>query len=203
MLFDLHAHTDRYSACGKMTPEDYINAAKEKCLSGICLTEHDKFWPENEYMELCKKAKGLVIINGNEKRCWNGDKIQGDFLVFGCRVDFEKPTIHQLTEAVHRLGGIVIAAHPFREMLGISEELIYQADLDAIEVYSSNMELWQTRLACSIAEKMDISVVGSSDAHTKELVAFAVTEFTVPVKNEKDFVNAIKKRKCTAIPHKV
>lgn len=186
-----------------MSPEDYISAAKEKGLSGICLTEHDKFWPEDEYLELCKKNRGLVIINGNEKRCWDGEKIQGDFLVFGCRIDFEKPTIHQLTEAVHRLGGIVIAAHPFREMLGISEELIYQADLDAIEVYSSNIEQWQTQLACSIAKKKDLPVVGASDAHTKELVGFAVTKFDIPVKNEKDFVKAIKNHKCSAIPHKV
>lgn len=201
MLFELHAHTIRYSSCSHMSPEEYIKAAKEKGLTGICLTEHSMFWPEEEYRALCENVDGLVIINGNEQRCWDGDIIQGDFLVFGCRFRFEKPTAIELIDFVHKAGGVVIAAHPFRELLGVSEDLIYQLDIDAIEVYSSNQEPWQTVLACSIAKKKGIPVISGSDAHVPELVGYSVTRFTVPIKGEKDFVDAIKDRRFVCVPH--
>lgn len=201
MFFELHAHTTRYSSCSRMTPEEYIEAARKKSLSGICLTEHDNFWDEEEYKQFCEKAEGLIVINGNEKRCWDGDRIQGDFLVFGCKEDFGKITIDQLIKIVHRKGGIVIAAHPFREMLGVSEKLIYSLDLDAIEMYSSNQEPWQTKLAITVANKMKLPIIGASDAHIPELVGYSVTEFKIPVKNEQDFIKAIKNRQFVALPH--
>lgn len=201
MFFELHAHTTRYSSCAHMSPEEYIIASKGKGLSGICLTEHNIFWPEDEFARLCSKSLGLVIINGNEQRCWDGEVIQGDFLVFGCRFNLERPTAGQLINLVHKEGGIVIAAHPFRDLLGVSEDLIYQLDLDAIEVYSSNQEPWQTQLAFSIAEKMDIPVISGSDAHVVDLVGYTITKFNVPIRNEMDFVNAIKNRKFVVIPH--
>lgn len=200
MLFELHAHTTKYSSCSHMDPEEYIEAARGKGLAGVCLTEHNTFWPEDEYREFCREAEGLIVINGNEQRCWDGDVIQGDFLVFGCRFNLERPTASQLIELVHSAGGIVIAAHPFREMLGVSEDLIYQLALDAVEVYSSNQELWQTRLACSVAKKMDIPIISGSDAHVPELVGYSVTRFTIPIRDERDFVNAIKNRQFSAIP---
>lgn len=201
MLFELHAHTNRYSSCGEMSPGEYIATARKIGLSGICLTEHNTFWPEDEYRELCNKADGLVIINGNEQRCWDGDIIQGDFLVFGCRFNLDRPKIDQLIRLVHNADGIIIAAHPFREMLGVREKLIYQLELDAIEVYSSNQEPWQTWLAFSVAEKMDIPVISGSDAHVSGLVGYAVTRFTVSIKNEMDFINAIKNRQFIPMPH--
>jgi len=201
MLFELHAHTTRYSSCSNMSPSEYIEIAREKGLAGICLTEHNTFWPEDEYRELCKEAEGLVVINGNEQRCWDGDIIQGDFLVFGCRFNLEKPTASQLIKLVHNAGGVVIAAHPFREMLGVSEDLIYQLDLDAIEVYSSNQEPWQTRLAISVSEKTGLPIISGSDAHEPQIVGYSVTRFTVQIKNEIDFVNAIRNREFVCISH--
>lgn len=195
MLFEIHAHTTRYSACSHMEPMEYIDAAREKGLDGVCITEHNNFWKEKEFRELCQYGDGLLIINGIEQRCWGaGDELQGDFLVYGCRFHMERPTADQLIDIVHKSGGIVIAAHPFREALGVSEELVYQLDLDALEVYSCNQEPWQTELAKKTAQKMDIPVIAGSDAHVPELVGYGITEFTVPIRNEHDFVTAIKNR---------
>lgn len=190
----MHAHTTRYSGCSYMEPEVYIDAAREKGLGGICITEHNTFWPESEFNELCHYGKGLIIINGIEQRCWNGEVLQGDFLVYGCRFQLERPTIHQLIDIVHKSGGVVAAAHPFREGLGVSEKLVCQIDLDGLEIFSCNQEQWQTKLTVSIAQKMNIPVIAGSDAHMPEQVGYSVTEFTVPVKDEQDFVNAIKNR---------
>lgn len=186
-----------------MSPQEYIKTAKKKGLDGICLTEHCKFWPEDEYLKLCDEANGLVIINGNEQRCWDGDEVTGDFLVFGCRFNLEKTTIEELIKAVHDSGGIIIAAHPFRAIYGVKEELIYKLELDAIEGYSSSMELWQMKLAELVSKKMNKPLIGSSDAHTKDLVGYSVTKFTVPVKDEKTFVDAIKNRQFSAVPHQI
>ncbi len=191
MLFELHGHTTRYSKCSQMSPAEYIQAARKKGLQGICLTEHNTFWPEDEYKRFCHQAEGLVVINGNEQRCWDGDQIQGDFLVFGCRFQYWEPTAAQLIELVHRQGGIIIAAHPFRAGLGVSEELIYQLDLDALEVYSCSQEPWQTKLVYQAAKKMNIPVIAASDTHSPELVGCSTTEFTVAIQNEQDFVQAI------------
>lgn len=192
--FEIHAHTTRYSTCSHMEPEEYIDAARKKGLSGICVTEHNTFWEEKEFKKLCQYGNDLVIINGIEQRCWDGDVLQGDFLVYGCKFHLDRPTVHQLIDIVHKSGGIVIAAHPFRQDLGVSEELVHHLDLDALEVYSCNQEPWQTELAISTAEKMDIPVIAGSDAHIPEFVGYSATEFTVPVGNEQDFLNAIRNR---------
>lgn len=201
MLFELHGHTTRYSSCSQMSPVEYLRAARDRGLAGICLTEHNTFWPEAEFAELCKAARGLVIINGNEQRCWDGDFLQGDFLVYGSRFHLERPTAQQLVDIVHNAAGIIVAAHPFRGELGVSEELVYQLDLDALEVYSCCQEPWQTKLAYEISQKIDMPLIASSDAHVPELVGYSAIEFTVSVHNEQEFVAAIKKRQFQLRPH--
>lgn len=63
------------------------------------------------------------------------------------------------------------------------------------------MELWQTKLVELVSKKMDKLLIGSSDAHTKDLVGYYVTKFTVPVKDEKVFVDAVKNGQVYAISH--
>lgn len=201
MLFEMHAHTTRYSACGKMDPEEYIDTAREMAIGGLCFTEHNTFWDEDEIERLRRYAGDIVLINGNEQRCWEGDFIQGDFLVYGCRFRIERPEIHELVKIVHEKGGIIIAAHPFREMLGISAELISEIDLDGLEVHSSNQEPWQTGLAKKIAKERNLALVAGSDAHRSDYVGYSLTDFTAEIKDEKDLVRAIKNKQIKLVPH--
>ena len=52
MRFDLHTHTNRYSACGKATPQEMMAGAIDHSLDGIVITEHNVLWSEEEINEL-------------------------------------------------------------------------------------------------------------------------------------------------------
>ena len=48
MVIDLHIHTKGLSPCSEMDAEEAVLEAKRIGLDGICFTEHNKPWPDNE-----------------------------------------------------------------------------------------------------------------------------------------------------------
>ena len=63
MLIDLHCHTTAHSACSAVLPDDLVIAAKSAGLDGVCLTEHDAFWPL-ELVRALGEKHGLVVLRG-------------------------------------------------------------------------------------------------------------------------------------------
>lgn len=143
----------------------------------------------------------MVLINAQEVRCWYNDEVQGDFLVYGCKERFDRIDAKRLIDIVHGVGGIVIAAHPYRPFLGCGE-LMFDLPLDGLEIYNCNndrnMDYW-TKMA---SEKLGLPIVGGSDAHTRHLVGWSLTEFEDIIKNEEDFVNALRSKRFRAIKRK-
>ena len=85
-VFDLHIHTQKYSDCSFIHPDELIAQALEIGLKGFALTEHGMRWPDEEFTKLKKMAEphGLVLINGQEISARNEkNEMEGDFLVFG------------------------------------------------------------------------------------------------------------------------
>src|SRR5262245_26865170 len=112
MRFDLHLHTSRHSPDSVMDPFSMVLRAQEIGLDGVVITEHDWLWTEEELVELRRAAPGLVVLAGVEVSAR-----EGHFLVYGIRNPFAVAKgigVAALCREVHRQGGAVVAAHPFR-----------------------------------------------------------------------------------------
>ena len=109
MLIDLHTHSYPQSDDAFMAVDELIDTARSRGLDGVCLTDHDRFWPEAKTRELSRKHQFLVL-SGSEI---NTDA--GHVLVFGLDeyvFGLHKPLF--LHEKVVRRGGAMVAAHPHR-----------------------------------------------------------------------------------------
>jgi len=206
--FDIHVHTRRYSDCSFIGPEDLIHQAAEMRLDGIAITEHGMRWPDEEFSKLQKLAdsQGIVLINGQEIYTGSSKKeMEGDFLVFGIKRSLTgRYSAQELSEMVHKEGGILIAAHPYKLSRGGKShyygagDRIYKLPIDAVELYHpdhTELALNKVRKAMS---KLGIPGTGGSDAHKIFKVGSCVTIFENKILDEKDFIREIREGKVKA-----
>jgi predicted metal-dependent phosphoesterase TrpH len=198
MKFDLHLHTSRHSPDSSMAPEAMLRRARELGLDGLVITEHDWLWTEKELEELRAEAPGLVILSGIEV-----STREGHFLVYGVTNPFGVPRgigVAALCHEVHRQGGVVVGAHPFRFGQRFNDILHRdKPELDGLEMMSSNMNADCRRLAVEVQTRLGLAGLGNSDAHHEDTLGFCFTEFAADVRNMNDLVHAIRERRTT--PH--
>ena len=165
-LADLHCHTV-YSD-GLSTPEKMAYEASLRGIQILAITDHlssgeyisqVKF---QQYLERCSRVevRELVIVPGVEVSSLEGDIV---CLLPSFRLSRGSPEIRggkpaeETIEAIHGLGGLALAAHPFRKR-GVGEKLL-KLRFDGMEIGSP--------LTMEQAEKWNLALVGSSDAHTR------------------------------------
>jgi predicted metal-dependent phosphoesterase TrpH len=197
MKFDLHMHTSRHSPDSVMDPFAMLRQAREIGLQGVVITEHDWLWTEAEMAELRAEAKGLVVLAGIEVTTR-----RGHFLAYGVHDPFSLPRgigVAELCREVHRQGGAVVAAHPFRwgqPFLQILRD--EQPELDGLEMMTSNMDAECRRQAIEVQRRWPLARIGSSDAHCEETLGYCYTEFSATIRDGRDLVEAIRSRRTTA-----
>jgi predicted metal-dependent phosphoesterase TrpH len=196
MKFDLHMHTTRHSPDGLMDPFVMVERARQIGLEGIVITEHDWLWTEDELDELRAAAPGLVVLAGVEV-----STRQGHFLAYGVRNPFAVGRgIHaaELCREVHRQGGAVVAAHPFRFGQRF-KDILYRdnPEIDGLELMTSNMDAECRRKASEIFRQRPLAGLGSSDAHHEDVLGFCFTEFEGTIRDLSDLVDAIRQRRAT------
>ena len=191
MRFDLHTHTNRYSACGKATPEEMMTAAMEYSLDGIVITEHDVLWSKQEIDELQAAFPQLVILRGIEINTASAEHI----LVFG----ITDPSLFTkymedatLGEVIEKHQGAAILAHPYRYGDTVPPETL-ALPLHAIEVASNNIRAHMEPPTYSLVERLGVPAAASSDAHWPENVGLYGVEFPHPIANEQQLAAAIRK----------
>src|SRR6516225_8206672 len=164
MLFDLHIHTSRHSPDSVLDPFVLLRRARDLGLDGVVITEHDWLWTEDELDELRAAAPGLVVLAGVEVSAR-----QGHFLAYGVRDPFAIPRgigVAALCREVHRQGGAVVAAHPFRWGQRFRDILRRdRPDLDGLELMTNNMDADCRRQAGAVFADHALAGLGSSDAH--------------------------------------
>jgi predicted metal-dependent phosphoesterase TrpH len=197
MKFDLHLHTTQHSPDSRMDPLALCRRAQELGLDGFVITEHDWLWTEPELENLRVQYPDLVILAGIEVTAR-----EGHFLVYGVHNPFAFPRgipVADLCREVHRQGGAVVAAHPFRWGQPFDEILREeQPELDGLEVMTNNMDANCRRRAAEILRQRPLAGMGSSDAHQEDVVGICYTEFTVPIRGARDLVAAIRGRRVAA-----
>ena len=191
MIIDLHTHTTTSSLCSILTPMQLLQRAKALGLDAVAVTDHGTLHGAQVAHELGQRH-GLLVLRGQEIH-----SSVGDVLVFGFPHDLGDGTdFFDLADGVHRAGGIVILAHPFRSgtqpVSSLATARPIRFRLDAIEVLNMNCSAEQNRAASDLARKWRIPAVGGSDAHTVGWVGRYVTTFPRPVRDETDLIEAIR-----------
>ena len=198
MKFDLHLHTNRHSLDSIMAPELMVQRAQEIGLDGVVITEHDWLWTDEELAQLRQLTPDIFVFAGIEVSAK-----QGHFLVYGVSNPFAVPHgigVAELCREVHRQGGAVVAAHPYRWNQPFDDILeTERPDLDGLEMMSNNMDPEIRRRAVTLNERLRLAGLGNSDAHRVETLGCCYTEFDGVIRDQSDLVEAIRGRKATPV----
>ena len=202
MLIDLHTHTYPQSDDSFMTVDDLIHTAKSHGLDGICLTDHDWFWPMDRVQELSFRH-GFLVLPGSEI---NTDT--GHVLVFGLDeyvFGLHKPEF--LRDKVLGVNGVMIAAHPHRRRFledpghqpDAREEMLARAYGDeffqmchAVEGLNGRATEVQNSFSYDLGERLGAKMSAGSDAHRLEQVGTAATQFEERITGLTDLIEQLR-----------
>ena len=193
---------------GILSPQALVNAVlalqmqmREPVLRVVAVTDHDSLagaWTAIEYLESFHPDADLEIIPGAEISSSDGHIVALDIQKVVPKGLSAAATIN----AIHRQGGLAIAAHPFayvpliKELRGIKHLIAdprVGAALDAIEVCNANpTEILNNRYSRWVNRRnLRRPEVGGSDSHFLSAVARASTAF--PGRSAADLRDAIRR----------
>jgi len=205
---DLHLHTNRGSADSNLSPRELIERAQAIGIGAICVTEHDNIWDLDE-ISLLAAEKDVLCLRGMEVTTE-----MGHVGVFG--LGEYVGGIYKLAElrkVVDRVGGLMIANHPFRykldprfsfinpdhEPIDIEHperatKLEIIQSCDAIEVLNGACSEEENLFALKVARALNKAEVAGSDSHSANSVGVVTTLFSGPVRSAQELIEAIKAR---------
>ena len=211
--YETHCHANLCSKCAHSTPAEMVRAYKDAGFAGLVLTDHfihgytsvDQDLPWNERMQryyeafLQAKAEGdkldLDVIFGIEHAHGGGQEV----LVYGIDLDFllahpeiETAPLEEFATLVHRGGGILIQAHPYR--YGGWEVPVRLDLVDGIEVYNAGNESVKNRMALQKAAERPCILTAGADSHAawEERVGTAGIALPYRISDGQALVNALK-----------
>jgi hypothetical protein len=202
MIIDLHTHTKPLSKCSSLEISDLVQVARRIKLDGICLTEHNALWPEDEVRYLSEKYD-FLLLRGMEVTT-----NYGHILVFGLK-EYHPGSyfIENLIHSVREAGGLMFLSHPFRQpgylemgygksKLSLTPEVACQRPIfkivDGIEVFNKRNPEEEDRLTIEVGKRLSLPIVGGSDAHLHQEIGAGVTIFYTDIKDERDFLRQLK-----------
>lgn len=224
--YELHSHTNAASLCSIVEPEEYIQFYIDRGFSGMVVTDH--FYHGNtainrrlpweifveEYCEGYYRAKkegdkrGFTVLFGFEQKFIDGND---EYIVLGISPQWLKshPEIRDMDrisffDVIHKAGGFVIQAHPFRVRYYISDIKLSLDYVDAIEVLNIGDTEIQSRRSYEYAKNLGLPMTAGTDIHSIEncdVVAgvglekeiFTVEELIEEIKSKRTTITPIKK----------
>jgi predicted metal-dependent phosphoesterase TrpH len=180
-----------------MDPFTLVRQARKIGLDGVVITEHDWLWTEPELEELRAAVPGLIVLAGIEVTA-----AEGHFLTYGVSNPFAIARgigVADLCREVHRQGGAVVAAHPFRWGQPFDDILREeQPELDGLELMTDHMDAECRQRAAEVFRQHRLAGLGSSDAHHEALLGACYSEFEATIRNSRDLVAAIRSGRVVA-----
>ncbi|SHJ81508.1 hypothetical protein SAMN02745248_01011 [Hathewaya proteolytica DSM 3090] len=189
MIIDTHLHENRYSDDSLMSLEEAVQAAKDAGLHAICVTDHDSNGLRKD-LGSSFLMNDLLVIVGAEILTY-----EGDILVFGLeKLPEAKLHAKELLEIVNAAGGIGICAHPYRNNnRGLGDNIRELHSLLAgVETFNGSTTPHANLYAYAIAMEFGLGCFGAGDSHITKKVGCFATEFKDDIKNEADFIRAVK-----------
>jgi len=209
---DLHLHTNRGSADSNLSPGDLVSRAREIGIGAVCITEHDNMWELNEIATMTSQA-GVICIRGMEVTTE-----LGHVGVFGLNEYIGGIyKLAELRKVVDRVGGVMIANHPFRYKLdprfsfinpdhepidpqhperAAKLEIIQLCD--GVEVLNGACSEEENLFALRVARELGMAEVAGSDSHSANSVGVVTTLLEEPLRNDRDLIELIKARRTRA-----
>lgn len=195
MLVDLHVHTNISSRCSSIQPDELVTRAQELGLDAVCVTEHSTFRGAQINYEYARK-RGFRIFRGLEVYTELGDMI-----VFGWEetVRYYMIPFAELKEAVEKVEGIIIPAHPCRGLTdarhqqrnGMAEILL--DSIFAIETHNGGLPRRSNDEAEGLRQRYDLFGTGGSDAHHVSHIGRCLTVFDADdIADEDELMEALR-----------
>ena len=210
MIIDLHVHTVKGSVDSSLLPQEMLDEAYRVGLQGVCMTEHGGPWDRFDFEKFRKQQNNVLVINAMEV-----ETDAGHITVFG--LDKYYPGIRDpwtLRKVADQMGGFVVLAHPFRNLLHKppynSNNLLFRGSnpmpttvdealkhpvydvIDAIEVVNGGTADSENYFAWEVAKRLGKQMVGGSDAHSTNGLGRCVTVFQDPIRNQEEFLAALR-----------
>ncbi len=214
--YELHLHTSGCSKCAHSTIKEMVLAYKQKGYTGAVVTNHfyrgstavDRKLPWEEFIKvyendyLTGKALGeeldFDVIFGIEE-CYLPN-IAKEVLIYGitpaelkAEPEFKNFTIEQISKFVHKNGGFLAAAHPFR-VGPYNPEPTFIPDyrfFDGVELNATHEN--RNDLAREFAKKHNLKLISGTDLHdvTHPELGDAGIVTDVRVKDTKQLANLL------------
>ncbi len=189
MKVDFHVHTD-YSWDASSTPKEVVDAAIEKEIDCICITDHGSIKGAIKAMKYAFD-KNLLVIPGIEIYSQSGD-------ILGINVKKLIPgglSAERTIKEIQKQGGMAIIPHPFNWPIGRykggKKEL---ALADGIEVFNSWGFDFANKKAFSFSKIFNLSFTAGSDAHVAKFVGRGYLEIPKENLSEKEVLMEIKNK---------
>ncbi|MEM9623794.1 MAG: PHP-associated domain-containing protein [Pseudomonadota bacterium] len=197
MILDLHAHSIK-SDDGRAKVQNYCQWIKSRdiAIDGFVLTEHRQFDNDSDYSELARKH-GITILKGAEV-----ETEYGHVLVFGVtpalQDAFDFADIHlplaRVLEACEQHNAVAVPCHPGRKRVGMAahlEEFGVPSGVRIVEVYNGGSRGDEDQVAQQLANDQNYLGIGGSDAHIVSHIGRCATQFSQPIHNEQELVEAL------------
>lgn len=167
---DLHIHTTRSD--GMHSPARVAAELDRSDLAVAAITDHDTVAGAIE-VEEALAGEGPEIVIGTEVSTADGHVIA----LFVDRDITPGLAAGDTISAIHRCGGLAVAAHPYSISLGVGD-LAYRLDFDAVEIINGSpfMEVANGRAARRLGGSTS-AALGCSDAHVAAAIGGVRTEF--------------------------
>lgn len=212
-LYETHFHTALGSACGRSRGPEYLARYKRLQYAGIIVTDHfwrgncaiDRHLPWRHFVDaFCRGYEetavaaaplGLSVFFG-----WEETHEGDDYLVYGLDKAwlYEHPEVREWTrqqqlDEVHRAGGCVVQAHPFRDRDYL--QAIHLGPADACEAGNAGNDAAFDLQALCWARKNRYVMTAGSDIHHADQYAdgeLMGVRFQHQLHSIKDYVAAIR-----------
>ena len=210
-LYETHMHTCQASACGKSTGKEHARFYKEAGFTGIIMTDHffggntavnrelpwedrvDWFWSGYEDAKEEGDRIGLDVFFGLEQN-FSGD----EYLIYGLTKEYMKAhpemehwTRRQQLEEVHKAGGCVIQAHPFRIRGYMDRIRLGNLFCDGIEAANLGNEALDDARAYRMGKECGLLMTAGSDNHNSPVPAPYGVELEKRLTTIDDYVKII------------
>jgi len=175
---DLHTHSF-FSGDGVSSPEELIEAARNKGLHGLALTDHntcegiDYLLAQGLMRPDGRPVDGFLVIPGVEVTTDDGH-----LLCLGTTLpDLKGVPAAEVCKRIHEHGGLAIPPHPYDLFrAGIRESTLETLEIDALEVFNAATTLRSyNRKAFEYARSHGLPMTAGSDAHHEGAIGTAFT----------------------------
>lgn len=189
MKADLHIHTN-FSPDGISSPQAIVNAAIEKGIQCICITDHGQIQGAIRAMKY-GFDKNILVIPGIEVLSQSGD-------ILGINVKKVIPdglTSQETIEEIRKQKGIVIIPHPFNwpagNFIGSEREFFL---VDAIEIFNATVFGFTNKRAVNFCQKNGLAFSAGSDAHLAKFVGRGYLEIPKNILSEKELSEELRNK---------